>query len=191
MQVAAEAACIGTMTIATIAITRNTFSFLSIAPSVLRSVSLLSPLRCGPVATPQPASPGLHVGNVSICWHRPEYTRMANGISVRLAVRRTADRRIKREADQASAGSAGFVLIAICRDRKTTPPFPNWDNRNSGQGNQRPRQSKNKTIKNPAHGKRGRGFWGRVNAPLRTAPPRQRLIERVDLARRRFSQTLT
>src|SRR6266481_3178388 len=50
------------------------------------------------------------------------------------------------------------------------------------QGNQKTRQSKNKTIKNPAHGKRGRGFWGRVNAPLRTAPPRQRLIERVDLA---------
>src|SRR5882724_1640384 len=190
MQVAAEAACIGTMTIATIAITRNTL-FFSIAPSVLRSVSLLSPSGAAQLPRPSQPLPDCTLGMcpfAGIGQDIPAW-RMVS-VSVWL-VRRTADRRIRREADQASAGSAGFVLIAICRDRKATPPFPNWDSQNSGQGNQRPRQSKNKTIKNPAHGKRGRGFWGRVNAPLRTAPPRQRLIGRVDLARRRFSQTLT
>jgi hypothetical protein len=82
---------------------------------------------------------------------------MVDGITVRPAVQRTADRRIKREADQASAGSAGFVLIAFWRDRKAAPlsQIGTAANRAKPIKNQ---QSKTKTIKNPAHGKRGRGF---------------------------------
>ena len=73
--------------------------------------------------------------------------RMVDGITVRQAARRTAGRRIKREADQASAGSAGFVLIAFWRDRKATP-FPKL-----GQPQPGPRQSKSKAIKNQGNQK--------------------------------------
>src|SRR6266699_7264929 len=105
MQVAAEAACIGTITIATIAITRNTFTVpLHRAFGSAPSLPFEPPqVRPGWPRSGQPLA-DCTLGMCPFAGIGRDIPRMVDGITVRPAVQRTADRRIKREADQASAG---------------------------------------------------------------------------------------